>query len=91
MVGGCVLQAGIDSLAAVELRNAVAARFGARLPATVVFDYPTLAALAGFVATALSEDSQVPLIEVSHQLLSLLTFCLLCCGALPCLASIPLN
>ncbi len=37
-----LMSAGLDSLAAVELRNAVSARFGASLPATVALDYPTL-------------------------------------------------
>lgn len=40
--GEPLMSAGLDSLAAVELRNAVAARFGASLPATVALDYPTL-------------------------------------------------
>lgn len=44
-------QAGLDSLAAVELRNAVSQKFGVVLPVTVTFDYPTASALAGFVAT----------------------------------------
>ncbi len=43
------MEAGLDSIGAVELRNAVSTKFGIELPATATFDYPSADALARFV------------------------------------------
>ena len=48
-----LMAAGLDSLGTVELRNALESRAGIELPATMVFDYPTINALTGFLATKL--------------------------------------
>ena len=45
-----LMEAGLDSLSSVELKNSLEAKLGAELPSTLVFDYPTMAALAGFLA-----------------------------------------
>jgi hypothetical protein len=44
---------GLDSLMAVELRNVLTRSLGKSLPATLLFDYPSLDALTGFLLKAL--------------------------------------
>jgi acyl transferase domain-containing protein/acyl carrier protein len=40
---------GLDSLMAVELRNRLGQMLGTNLPATILFDYPSVDALAGYI------------------------------------------
>ncbi len=56
-----LMEAGIDSLMAVELRRRLSELVGKALPATIAFDYPTVRALAGFLlkTLALSEATAV--------------------------------
>ncbi len=55
-------QSGMDSLMSVTLQRSLVGSLGLSLPAAVVFDYPTVDALAGYLATILPE-----LIEVAEQ------------------------
>ncbi len=51
---------GVDSLTAVELRNALQAALPVNLPATLLFKYPNIAALAAFLATELLSEGSPP-------------------------------
>ncbi|MFG2637990.1 SDR family NAD(P)-dependent oxidoreductase [Streptomyces sp. NPDC048362] len=50
---------GMDSVTAVELRNHISARLGVKLPATLLFDYPTVARLSShLLVTVLSRTPE---------------------------------
>lgn len=61
---------GLDSLLAVELRNTLATALGQTLPATLLFDYPTIDALTDFILTdvlGLGDDA-APITAATHTL-----------------------
>lgn len=46
-------EAGLDSLGAVELRNALSQYLDIELPATLVFDYPSINAIATYIVASM--------------------------------------
>ena len=62
-----LMDLGFDSLMAVELRNALSQALGRVLPPTLLFDYPTLAALATFLGREVLEIEQTASVALLAQ------------------------
>ncbi|HEY1841615.1 MAG TPA: type I polyketide synthase [Mycobacterium sp.] len=56
-------QSGMDSLMSVTLQRALSDSLGETLPASVVFDYPTVEALSDYLATILPEVAEAAEVE----------------------------
>ena len=53
-VDASLVTAGMDSIAMTELATMLAKQVDTELPQTLLFDYPTIGAVASFVATTTS-------------------------------------
>ena len=54
-----LMAAGLDSLGMVEVRNALQARLGIQLPSTLLFDYPSIEAIAAFIKQRLPSTTSM--------------------------------
>ena len=52
-------EANLDSLGAIELRNALNQHFNIELPATLAFDHPSITAIATIIATSFGDVDQI--------------------------------
>ena len=50
-----LMASGLDSIAIGELANALSQKIYAELPPTMLFDHPTIGAVAGFIAATVAE------------------------------------
>lgn len=62
------MEAGLDSLAAIELRNNIQARFDLELPVTITFDHPTVNALASYIYDRLSGAHTQTVPSAPHEI-----------------------
>lgn len=61
-----LMEAGLDSLGAVDLRNSMTSVFGVELPPTATLDYPTVDALAKFIASSVVPPDSTAIVDPGY-------------------------
>ena len=61
-----LMEAGLDSLGAVDLRNSVSSAFGVELPPTATLDYPTIDALAKYIVSSMAPSTSTALVDPGY-------------------------
>ena len=64
-----LMEAGLDSLGVVELRNTISSSVGVQLPSTVILDYPSINALTVFICGELGLQEDIGVQKELHSIL----------------------
>ena len=77
-----LMEAGLDSLGVVELRNTISSSVGVQLPSTVILDYPSIIALTAFICDELGLQESASTQKDLHAVLPSTEISLTRCVAL---------
>jgi aryl carrier-like protein len=68
-----LMELGVDSLRALQLRNQLSEHLAHKLPATVIFDYPTLYKLQNFILAEIAQTNAAPILASVRPITSSVT------------------